>query len=192
MHRSNPLVHKCTLRLSAVNVFNNSVGRVHSCTVQIHWCINAPYDIAGSRMARGHPVDVGSQGMCAGRQRGSGSWQRYFLMFRLGFSGSFVLIQVRCRRRDLALCSAPSSAQRALPVFRRDAISRSDLEEFYPRRGHYFSKRRRVNSPLPPARVVSLNPTASRTAHALVVRTGWCGRRRWCSGRCYGGAARFR
>ena len=50
--------------MRCVSVFNNSKGRVHSCTVQILRCINAPYDIAGSRMARGHPVDVGSQGMC--------------------------------------------------------------------------------------------------------------------------------
>ena len=54
--------HRRNMR--CVSVFNNSIGRVHSCTVQILRCINAPYDIAGRRMARGHPVDVGSQGMC--------------------------------------------------------------------------------------------------------------------------------
>ena len=89
MHRSNPLVHKCTLRLSAVNVFNNSAGRVHSCTVQIHWCINAPYDIARSRMAPDHPVDVGSQGMCCWEPVWKRLVAKVFLMFRQRLAHSF-------------------------------------------------------------------------------------------------------
>ena len=92
-------MHSCTVQilgcinapydLSAVNVFNNSVGRVHSCTVPILRCINAPYDIARRRMARGHPVDVCLQGMCCWEAVWKRLVAKVFLMFRQRLAHSF-------------------------------------------------------------------------------------------------------